>query len=107
MKATSLLSIVAMTLVCAAPVQAQEDQSGNDNRCWFGSQSFTKAAVITLGNGDLVCSETGEWLPAKGGANANCLYEGKFYGIGALVGVTNGKGILLQCKADGSWTKAD
>lgn len=94
----------AAILYCVPyPVLAQVETPASDQRCWFAGESFTQGATLGAEYRTVVCTENGAWETANIPALA-CIYEGKAFGVGAVVAVTGTSGnVLIECATSGSW----
>ncbi len=92
--------IIVLTIVSSSAFGEDVQNQAPDNRCWFGSASFTQGAPMRAGDQIFVCNSGGAWVESKTQA-ANCIYGDKFYTVGAAVDV--GKQALIECQPDGTW----
>ena len=96
-------AVAGLTSWFALQAKAQEEPLGNDNRCWFLSESYTAGVKIRAGSEVMICGNDGIWSEADDGAGASgCFYEHKFFGTGATVAVKDGP--ITACQPNGSWS---
>lgn len=102
MRAGLLVIVGLVAGIASGPVVAQE-ASARETRCWVGDVGFSQGLRVNTGDGVAVC-EAGTWQEVKAEASAvGCLLEGDMSSVGAVVGVRNSDGVLLQCMPDGRW----
>ena len=95
---------LVLLVILVGPTAAQE-ASVKETRCWVGDVAFSAGAGINAGKEAAVCEAGTGWRVAEADAPViGCLLEGELSSVGAVVGIRNNDGLLLQCDASGRWT---
>jgi hypothetical protein len=99
----ALLSVAVLIGMTSGAAVAQE-ASLRETRCWVGDVAFSSGLSINVGDGIAVCEAGSGWRHAEAEMSAaGCLLEGKLSSVGAVVGIRNNDGLLLQCEPNGRW----
>lgn len=97
------LAIVVM-LSAANAASPSSAQDVAQEKCWYGSYSFSPGSSFRASDSVMVCTKELVWEPAEDGKSSGCIWEGKIFGPGAIAGGNHE--IKVVCTEGGSWERA-
>ena len=86
------------TTPLAAQVVAQE-------KCWYGSSSFSPGSTFRASDRVMVCTKEFTWEAVESGTSSGCIWEDKIFGPGAVAGGNHE--IKVVCTARGEWERIE
>lgn len=97
---------VLMGTLCYAPAGAQIVRVIEQERCWLGSLSFSPGATVRAGSQIMVCSSENAWEPTPEAASG-CIFDGDFFGVGAVDNGPRQDAQRMFCRNDGVWERIE